>query len=354
MPVDAQTDLDQEYQWRLGRRSFTVRRSDQPLDKLEFDPRNQRIQYALRANNVDPMVADQDTIYEALLKVEGDHVNRLYWQIAEAGGLLEPLIVTPEGSVIEGNCRLAALRKLCNDYPSEGAFCSPPCEILPGEFDEEARLLYLGDCHVAGKQRWDAYEVAEHVYKMVTQLNKSHDFIAKTLRMSKSTVSRYLEAYEMHTEYLRAYPFPGNIYKWSYFLEFQKRKQLRDRRRDDADFEPRFVRWVEDGHLSRGDQVRQLPQLLDDEEALSLLDSVGFKAAWEHYQRNVARDSLDAFPDLERAIEQLENFSVRDMEILSHVDSQGAALIRKLHERILVVARLAHVDLDGVQNESSH
>ena len=138
---------------------------------------------------------------------------------------------------------------------------------MPVEFDEEARLLYLGDCHVAGKQKWDAYEIAEHVHKMVTHIGKSHEFIARTLRMSKSTVRKYLDAYEMHTAYLHDYPFPGSQYKWSYFFEFQKKKQLRDRRREDPAFETLFSSWVEDGKLTRGEQVRQLPELLEDQEA---------------------------------------------------------------------------------------
>ena len=128
----------------------------------------------------------------------------------------------------------------CSDFAStiqdSLAFVRLLVKSSPDDFDDEARLLFLGDCHVAGKQKWDAQEVAEHVYRMVTQLDKSHDFIARTLRMSKTTVGRYVDAYEMHSAYLRTYPFPGNQYKWSYFLEFQKKKPLKDRRRDDPEF----------------------------------------------------------------------------------------------------------------------
>ena len=336
----------QEYEWRLGQRVFKVVRTVRPITTLQFDPRNQRIQHALRAEQIDPLSADQERIRASLLKVEGDHINKLYWQIGEAGGLLEPLIADENGVVVEGNCRLAALQRLCEDYPEQGAFCSPPCEIMPSEFDEEARLLYLGDCHVAGKQKWDAPEIAEHVYKMVTQLGKSHDFIAKTLRLSKGTVGKYVEAYEMLMAYLREYPFPGNQYKWSYFFEFQKKKQLRDRRGEDPAFETLFSSWVEDGKLSRGEQVRQLPELLEDQEALSLLDTVGFKAAWEHHQarRSVESDN-SVLVAVEQAINELENLPARDMEVLGRPDSKGAELLRRLHERLILVARLAQIDL---------
>ncbi len=336
----------QEYPWRLGQKVFIVQRMAKPLEELLFDPRNQRIQYALRSIGQNPVSTDQGSIYEALLKVERNHINKLYWQIVEAGGLVETLVVSADGIVIEGNCRLAALRRLCSDYPDEQAFCSPPCEVLPSDFDEEARLLYLGDCHVAGKQKWDAYEIAEHVYNMSTHLNKSHEFIARTLRLSKSTVGKYLDAYAMHTEFLHTYTSPGNIYKWSYFLEFQKRKQLRDRRREDAEFDARFAKWVEKGLLNRGEQVRQLPLLLDDEEVLTILDREGFKAAWGRYQQKIAVNGRDSFPVLEHAINELQNLSVQEMEVLSDPKSHGAALLRELHERIQVVARLTRLELE--------
>ena len=348
MTITQQAQGFQEYEWRLGQRVFKVARAEKPISELLFDPRNQRIQHSLRAEQVDPLTADQETICASLLKVERDHINKLYWQIAEAGGVLEPLIVDASGVVVEGNCRLAALRRLCDDYPEQGAFCSPPCELMPAEFDEEARLLYLGDCHVAGKQKWDAPEIAEHVYKMVTQLGKSHDFIAKTLRLSKSTVGKYVDAYEMLMAYLRQYPFPGNQYKWSYFFEFQKKKQLRNRRREDPDFEARFSSWVEDGNLSRGEQVRQLAQLLEDNDALSLLDTVGFKAACEHLQARSAVESRDGvLVAIEDAIRELENLPARDMEVLGRPDSRGADLLRRLHERLILVARLAQIDLQA-------
>ena len=336
----------QTYEWRLGQRVFEVTRTTMPVAALAFDPRNQRIQHSLRAEGVDPVVADQATIGDALMKMEQDHINKLYWQIVEAGGILEPLIVGADGVVTEGNCRLAALRRLCDDYPDQQQFCSPPCEVLPADFDEEARLLFLGDCHVAGKQKWDAAEIAEHVYKMVTQLGKSQDFIARTLRMSKGTVGRHLDAYEMHTAYLRKYPFPGNQYRWSYFFEFQKKKALRDQRREDPEFEARFDTWLEDGKLNRGDQVRQLPELLDDPDALSLLDTAGFAAAWEHHLARVSTTNGDQLlAVIEEAIRELENLPARDMELLSIPGSPAAEALRRLNERMILVARLAQIEL---------
>lgn len=341
----ASPEAGHTYEWWLGQRSYDVRRMDMNVGRLTFDPRNPRIQHALRAQGTDPVRADQSDIERALLDVERDHINKLYSQIVEARGILEPLIVTSDGVVVEGNCRLAALRRLCDDYPDQARFCSPPCEVLPSDFDEEARLLFLGDCHVAGKQKWDAAEIAEHVYNMVTKLGKSQDFIAKTLRMSKGTVGRYLDAYEMHTAYLRKYPFPGNQYRWSYFFEFQKKKALRDRRREDPEFEAQFYIWLEDGRLNRGEQVRQLPELLDDDDTRRVLDTAGFAAAWEHHLAKISTSNGDrVLAVIEEAIHELENLPARDMELLSMPGSPAAQALRRLNERVRLVARLARIE----------
>ena len=344
------SDVGSSYEWRLGQHVFEVIRKNIDVNMLSYDGRNQRIQHALRSDGLDPLTADQKEIRRALGRVESDHINKLYWQIIEAGGLVSPLVVDTCGVVYEGNCRLSALQRLCLEYPGQPGFCTPPCEVLPDDFDEEARLLFLGDCHVAGKQKWDAQEVAEHVYRMVTQLKKPHDFIARTLRMSKTTVGRYVEAYEMHSAYLRTYPFPGNQYKWSYFFEFQRKKQLRDRRKDAPEFEERFARWVEEGRLRRGEEVRRLPELLEDDEALDIVDSVGFNAAWENHRARKAGDDPDGvLSTIEQAVLQLETLQARDLEVFGRPNSKGGKLIQDLYERVCLVARLAQVELDPSQ-----
>lgn len=344
------SDIGSSYEWRLGQRVFRVTRRNIDVNMLSFDGRNQRIHHALRSDGVDPFTADQEEIRRALRHVESDHINRLYWQIVEANGLVSPLVIDANGVVYEGNCRLAALQRLCVDHPTQAGFCAPPCEVLPDDFDDEARLLFLGDCHVAGKQKWDAQEIAEHVYKMVTQLDKSHDFIARTLRMSKTTVGRYVDAYEMHSAYLRRYPFPGNQYKWSYFFEFQKRKPLRDRRRNDPEFEERFGRWVEEGRLRRGEEVRRLSELLEDDAALDMVDKFGFSAGWENHRARVTGDDPnEVLSIIEQAIKQLEALPARDLELFSRPDSKGAKLIQDLYERVCLVARLAQVELGTSQ-----
>jgi len=335
-----------EYAWQLGKREYVVQRGPKPLSELSFDPRNQRIQYALRAKGVDPLKATQEQIRETLTEYEKQHIDSLYWSIREAGGLLEPLVVRHDGLVLEGNCRLAALMRLCKEEPNE-SFCEPVCEVLPAAFDEEARLMYLGDCHVAGKQQWDPYEIADHIYKM-TQLGKSEEFVARSLRMSKTTVSRYVNSFQTHTEFLRENSDPANVHKWSYFFEFEKKKPLREHVKENPAFRERFFRWVRDGKIT-GMQVREIPELLGDTDALKALDIHGMAEAKAVHAKKVEANGAPAqsFVSLDRAIQELETLPMKELEHLSRPDSPGALKVRELYKRLIAVAKMAQFSLDA-------
>ncbi len=343
--AEAKADGQVAYIWQLGRREYRIQRGPKPLSELSFDPRNQRIQYALRAKGLDPLKADRKQIAETLTEYEKPHIDELYWSIYEAGGLLEPLVVRDDGVVIEGNCRLAALLNLCNDYPDQ-QFCAPVSELLPADFDEEARLLYLGDCHVAGKQKWDTYEIGSHVLQM-TQLGKSEEFVARSLRMSKTTVNRYVVAFQTHNEFLRDNPEPGNVRKWSYFFEFEKKKPLRDFAKENPTFKQRFFRWVREGRITAM-QVREIPELLPDAEALKALDQKGMAEAKAVHAKTVeAGEGLptESFTALDRAIQELESLPMKELEHLAKPDSQGAIKVRELYKRLNAVAKMAGLSL---------
>ena len=151
----------------------------------------------------------------------------------------------------------------------------------------------------------------------------------------------------MHSAYLHTYPFPGNQYKWSYFFEFQKKNPLRGRRKDDPEFEERFGRWVEEGRLRRGEEVRRLPELLEDDEALDMVDNIGFNAALDNHRARIAGDDPNGvLSTIEQAVLQLETLQARDLELFGRPNSKGGKLIQDLYERVCLVARLVQVELD--------
>src|SRR5438445_6038438 len=89
--------------------------------------------------------------------------------------------------------------------------------------------------------------------------------IATHLRASKSTVVTLLSAYKLMVRFWelddRKYAKEDER-KWSWFAEFYKKKELRERLKKDSEFGDEFCRWVGDGRLPDGMSVRELPNIL--------------------------------------------------------------------------------------------
>src|SRR5688572_76829 len=76
-----------------------------PLGQVELDLSNPRIQYLLRQNTKKSKLT-QDELAQ-LIRDNVPGAPGLFASIRDNGGLLEPILVRPDGRVIEGNCRLA-------------------------------------------------------------------------------------------------------------------------------------------------------------------------------------------------------------------------------------------------------
>lgn len=58
-----------------------------------------------------------------------------------------------------------------------------------------------------------------------------------------------------------------------------KKKPLRDRREQDPAFMEQFGKWIQEGRIGDSREVRDLPGILDNEEALKKFQTEGIKAA---------------------------------------------------------------------------
>ena len=237
-----------------------------PVDQLDLDPDNPRIRYRL---GLEP----GKTPEQELLSWPG--VSKLRKDIEKTGGLRERIIVQPNGSgkyrVIEGNCRTACYRSLHTQHEDDVRWMSVPARIVPERADSRALAILLMDFHVVGKIAWKAHEKAAQVHKMNFELGMPMDDIALYMRSSKTTVQRLLDAYKlMSNVFLK---MDGGKYAsqgdgvWSFFEELYKRRELKDWRDSGEEFTTNFCRWVGDGRLQKGEQVRNLGEVLKHPEA---------------------------------------------------------------------------------------
>lgn len=243
---------------------FTLEHIDVSLDEIELDERNPRIQYRLAIGK------GTKTLDEVILGMP--EVTKLRKDIELNGGLREKIIVQrlPNGGyrVLEGNCRTVCFRSLRQmpKFAGKKTWERIPARVVPVDVEERKVAILLSDMHVAGKIQWKPHEKAGQIFRMSRDLKMSQTDIATYLRQSKTTVNRLLDAYAfMQDRFLMIddgkYADKGE-YKWSFFDELFRSKDLRDQAKNDSDFADDFCRWVGDGRLPEGADVRALPSIL--------------------------------------------------------------------------------------------
>ena len=107
---------------------------------------------------------------------------------------------------------------------------------------------------------------------MSRDLKMSESDIATYLRQSKSTISRFLNAYSfMREKFLTIdngkYATEGEN-KWSFFDELWRSNELRNELKRNPEFGDDFCRWVGEGRLPDGADVRVLPTILRHPDAM--------------------------------------------------------------------------------------
>ena len=328
----------------LDGKRVQVQSIDLPLDEVMLDPNNPRI-----ANTVAIAFSEKGDALQARLEAllwADDDVRDLYRQVLINKGLIERIIVRPDRRVVEGNCRTVVYRKLRERNPSEACWKTIPARVLPTDIADRDVAILLGEMHVAGKNTWTPFEKAGHVYRMHNDFALVQDEIALRLRMSKSKVNQLIRAFDMmKNQYLPAYPGPASSRKFSYFEEVFKKPPLRDWILANPTNERQFIDWVGKGKLDQGAQVRDLPAILDDEQAIEALTSDGFAAA----QRVLAEDNPVITSKLfKRMVEMTDALKKAQLDDVQRVRKAKNSRARKiLQELDDSLARF--IDLCGIE-----
>jgi hypothetical protein len=263
----------------LDGRKVRVRNLNVPLDEVHLDPRNPRIANTVAASSLPAGALQQEKRIAELLWEDPD-VRDLYRQILANGGLIERIIISEAGRVVEGNCRTVCYRKLHEKLPNDERWRSIPARILPTDIGEREIAILLGEMHVAGKNTWTPFEKAGHIYRLHRDFSQTQEEIAARFRMSKSKVNQLIRAFEtMKTRFLAMYPGHANIRKFSYFEEFYRKPELREWIVANPEAEDLFVKLVGGNKLTQGTHVRELSDIVRNEEALAVLQEDGFAAA---------------------------------------------------------------------------
>lgn len=327
----------------LQGKNIPYQRGTVEVSKCELDPSNPRIQYLIGQRGSGTTQNELDALIW-----EKDAVKALSQSIFQNGGVYEAVIVQRNGDMFkvrEGNCRTVACRHLLEQYPNDVRFLTMPAMIFDVDLTPEDLAILLADMHVAGKIRWDAYEQAKHVHDLYTIYGKTYDWLSNHLRLSKSKIIELLSAYKATDDFLRANPAPGNIRKFSFFFELMKKKPLRQRYAEDTEFKQNFNKWVAEEQITEALQVRDLPTVLENPEAVKALETEGFTEARNVLIRNDPALESNLFWSVKKATEALKQAPASDIHDLKAGNAQKIIMLRNLHRAIEDLATLAGVKL---------
>jgi hypothetical protein len=297
-----------------------------------LDPANPRIQFLVGQRAGNASQEELDTLIWSK-----DAVKALAQSIHQNGGVYEAIIVQKKDDkylVREGNCRTVSTRHLSEQYPEDIRFESVPAMIFEEDLNEEDLAVLLADMHVSGKLRWDAYEQAKHVWVLYNVYGKTYDWLGNHLRLSKGTIIELLQAYSAMTDFLQQFPEPANIRKYSFFHELMKKRELREKYKNSPEFQQQFHGWLAQGKLIDAKQVRKLPSILENTDAVRALNEDGFEYAARILIKNDPSLESDLFSALKRATEQLRKAPASEIQDLRAGNPQKIIMLRDLTRAI--------------------
>jgi len=325
---------------RLGDQDFTVTRQLRPVASLKLDPKNQRLSFQIRHQGI----AGTDQELHKLIW-DMDQVKDLHQSIRQNGGLIEDPIVYEDGIVVEGNCRTVVLRELHKKYPNDPRFAKVYVRVLPKGVTEEQLMMLLGELHIAGKIEWRAFDQAEYVWRMNKIFGKNFDYLASHLRWSRSKLALKIAAYEEAKAYVQRTGDPDGINRFSHFEEFMKKKELRDRRDSDPSFMKQFGDWVKAGKFPDAKDVRDLPDVLVNPEAVKKFLAGGIPEAREVLLAVNPSLGSNLYSSIDAAAAELESISLQELQALQRGDSPRIQKFKRLQAALDGVKQYANLKL---------
>ena len=313
-----------------------------PLPQLRLDPMNVRFKHLAREiseNDIDRHIWEEED------------AKTLYKQIKIAGGLMEPPVVIQSSDkqylVKEGNRRVVCLRRLSKEahdtkFAKEGYnyskdhFDEVQCIVLPSNLSQKDIDSLIGTRHVSGPKEWATLNRAWYIYEMYTRDNMDYDEIRQILGFGKGTVIRMVKAFEKTIDFGKAHPEDKSWFrKFTYFDELFKKPELRQWIDQDPANTTTFIDWVADGKFDDVRDVRILPDVLADPDAVKVFksDDGNISKARDILSQKDPSVTSQTFASIKKTIETLRNIPRSEFVQTTH-DASRLRLLKDLRNEV--------------------
>lgn len=284
----------------------------------------------------------------------------------------EPLIAIPSGEkfrVLEGNRRLTALRGLADpavrrDFANENkGWLRLPATLLPDTYpvlvveDEAAVAPLLGFRHISGIEPWDPHAQARYIARLVTEDDKTLDYVAELVGRSPSEVKSMYRNYDILEQADSEFGLDTHRARDSFgvFASAMNRRSIQKfigaptPRQTDPEFFPlhdskkqnleKLLRWIFGGPKGEGKvitdsrQLGELAKVLAHPDATKVLE-----------ETNSLNDALEALADVREQFALSISRVVGELARIRELDHSQVAPAEWVRARASIEAELSALE----------
>lgn len=256
------------------------------IEKIELDMDNPRIAKFIEMYDKDSLNSEQIALAlgSGVEDSSQTNYNSLYNSIKTNKGIIHPIIVNHQPDdkfvVIEGNTRVQIYKEF-KENNIDGNWDKIPAIVYKNLNTDQIHAIRL-QSHLVGPREWDPYSKAKYLYYLSEKENLPMSQVVDFCGGKKNEIMKYIAAYKDMEIYYRPQLSSDDEFdqrEFSKFFEVQngsiKAVLLANYSMKD------FAKWVIDGHIDAAIHVRNLPQVLKDEEATKILLKSNLKEAYE-------------------------------------------------------------------------
>jgi hypothetical protein len=307
-----------------------------PLQKIRLDLDNPRIQYFLDTRLNDKKLQEK---VKFALSQGNDQFDKLKEHIESNKGIYDPIWVVPDKdayTVIEGNTRAYIYEELSEKYANDNKWKTIDAYILPHKIDRKQINFIRLEKHLFGQTPWSAYEKARELYRLHIDEDYSFKRLEMLTKLRTSDIQNNIQAYmDMEKQYLPKYNKPTERIKFSYFVEFRKNKELKKLVNNGLVTLSEFCDWVGEGKFKRGEDIRKLSLVLNDDQAKQELINDSFQAALEQLEQINPAAKSKLFEKISDVTKGIQRISFQELsELKSGYQPAKVKSLRQLHEAV--------------------
>lgn len=307
------------------------------VELVDYDHDNPRIAKALEKYGSLTAERIAFALKSATENGSASSYNNLRDSILASRGIMAPItVIARDGryTCIDGNTRLAIYKKLLKtDERKEVDWSKIKATVLQEYSQTDIEKIRVS-AHLVGSREWPAYEKARYLHYLRNQEFMDYAEIIALCGGRRNDIERQIDAYHDMNEYYRDKVDEDaefQIDRFSGFVEVQK-PGIKDSIFSAGFTMDDFGGWIRYGNIYRLADVRQLPRVLENEDAREIFVKGGPKSIEKANQHLDLVESRNRPLDKEATLESATMYQLVEV-LLRRISDISYSEVRSLKNR---------------------